>query len=245
VIVWAQGEADIVNGVAETAADVEVLSFFGIAPGILAVSPNPIPGNRTVEVQACVFDDNLNPFQGVQVAFQFSGLAGGTGSIDGVSTSGLMPQATDASGCATGTLVTSGVPPQLTSEPIVVFSAVGQSVEIPIVVNVALLTAIPTFVQVPDEGTEVVVALQLLDDQGQGVPNVPISASCTTGLEILAAPGLTNQDGRTGVRIRACGFTAGDTGTCTYVADTGQQAATQFSGGGAGTSPPYDGCGAP
>lgn len=245
VIIWAQGEGEIINNVADTVADVEVYVFFGLAPATLAVSPDPIPGNRTVQVQACVFDANLNPFQGVDVAFQFSGLGGGSGSIDGVSTSGVMSEATDASGCATGTLVTSGVPPQLTSDPIVVFSAVGQSVEIPIVVNVALLTAIPTFVQVPNEGTEVVVALQLLDDQGQGVPNVPISASCTAGLEILAAPGLTNQDGRTGVRIRACGFTAGDTGTCTYVADTGQQATTQFSGGGAGASPPYGGCAGP
>lgn len=245
VVVWAQGEGEIVNSVADTVGDVEIFAFFGAAPATLSVSPNPIPGNRSVEVLACVFDANLNPMQGLPVGFQFSGLAGGSGSIDGVSGSGIMPQRTGADGCATGTLVTSGVPPQLTSEPQVVFSAAGQSQAVPIVVNVALLTAVPAFVPVPVEGIEVTVALQLLDDQGQGVPGVVIDAACggAGSLDVLAAPGQTGQNGRTGARIRACGFDEGDTATCTFTAASGQSATTIFQGtGGPGTSPPYDGC---
>lgn len=247
VVVWAQGEGEVVNDLADTVGDVEILAFFGAAPATLSVSPNPIPGNRSVDVVACVFDANLNPMQGLPVGFQFSGLAGGTGSIDGVSGAGIMPERTGADGCATGTLVTSGVPPQVTSEPQVVFSAAGQTQAVPIVVNVALLTAVPSFVPVPVEGIEVTVALQLLDDQGQGVPGVAIAAACGGGgqLTVLAAPGQSGQDGRTGARIRACGFAEGATATCTFTAASGQSATTTFQGtGGAGASPPYDGCGA-
>jgi len=242
VIIWTQGEGEIINNVADTVGDVEIFSFFGLAPATLVVSPNPIPGNRTVEVQACIFDANLNPFQGVEIAFQFSNLGGGSGSIDGVSSGGVMPQRTDESGCATGTVVTSGIPATATGGPVVIFSAVGQTVEVDIVVNAALLTATPTFVLVPDEGVEVSIALQLLDDQGLGVPNVLINTVCSAPLTVLSSAGQTNAEGRASVRVQACGFVAGTTATCVYTATTGQQATTTFAHTGGGFSPPYTGC---
>ena len=247
VVIWAQGEGEVINNVADTVADVEIFPFFGVAPATLSVAPNPIPGNRSVDVVACVYDANLNPLQGLPVAFQFTGLAGGSGNIDGVSGSGIMPERTGFDGCASGTLTTSGVPPQVTSEPQVVFSAAGESQAVPIIVNVALLTAVPAFVPVPVEGIEATIALQLLDDQGQGVPGVAIDVACGGGgsVTVLAPPGQSGQNGRTGARIRACNFAEGTTATCTFTAASGQSATTIFQGtGGPGTSPVYGGCGA-
>ena len=243
VVIWAQGEGELVNNIADTVGDVEIFAFFGAGPAELSVSPDPIPGNRAVPVLACVFDANLNPMQGLPVSFQFTGLAGGSGSIDGVSDSGIMPERTGPDGCASGILVTSNVPAGTTGGAQVVFSAAGEVQAIDIVVNVALLTATPTFVRVPVSGTEAFIQLELLDDQGEGVPGVVIEASCTAGLEVLAAPGATGVSGTTAARIRACGFTEGQAGSCTFTAATGQSAQTLFEGGGAPASPPYAGCG--
>ena len=57
----------------------------------------------------CLTDALNSPIQGINIGFQMS-LGGGTGSIDGNGTSGVLDNTTGPDGCAVATVVTNGMP---------------------------------------------------------------------------------------------------------------------------------------
>ncbi len=219
-IVWAQGNA-ATTSVVKTVADIQPLRLPGIANAQLTVSPTPIAGNTTTQVVACLLDALNSPIQGVYIGFSFSGLGVGTGSIDGSTGSGVLANPTGANGCATGTLVTSGISSE-DSDAMVSFSAGGQTVDVDIVVSTSLL--LQAF---PSSTSGGAITLLLTDGSGNPVPNAQIVGACTGGASIVGPIAPTAANGRTTATISAGGIDyvcAGEprnTGECVFT--TGAQ----------------------
>lgn len=109
VIVWAQGAADLVSGSNEIASDVERFRYQGAQQVILTAQPTSISANRVLPVKICARDINNAPIPNSRLRFGFSGLSGGSGSVDGTATTGFLANLTGADGCVTASVSTSGL----------------------------------------------------------------------------------------------------------------------------------------
>ena len=238
-IVWAQGNA-ATSSVVRTVADIQPVRLPGIAPSQLSVSPTPISGNTTTQVRACLMDALDSPILGAYIAFNFSGLGIGTGSIDGTTGSGVMANPTGFDGCTTGVLVTSGIS-SADDEAMVTFTAGGEPVDVPIVVSTGLLLQ-----AYPSSTSGGAVNLLLTDGSGNPVPNAQIVGVCSGGASIVGPIAPTGANGGTVASISAGGIAyvcqgdARNSGACVF--STGAQGgptATVTVLGGVATGPDF------
>lgn len=231
--VHAQTAADVQQGSSEIATDISAIPFPGIAPARLTAAPEQITGNRTQPVTVCLQDALAAPIQGVRIGFTFQlGQAGGTGSIEGTQTSGLLPRLTGPNGCVTVDVTTQGVQSNA-GEPRVRFSAgaTGANIfaDVRIVVGQLVLQAVPnTFF-----GSGVfITTLTLLDQNGNPIVGAQLSASCSAsgqaGISVDVIP-VTDSNGRTVATLTANGFTAvgsAPTGSCEFKPASGSPTTT-------------------
>lgn len=219
VIVWAQGDGDLVGGSPESVADVEFLAFAGVAPATLIVSPSTIPGNTTTNVIACVVDALGSPIGGVSVGFGFTGLGTGTGRIDGTTGAGTLASRTGFDGCVTGVVNTSGL---LASGGGIDFSAAGDTAQVTIEVGTLILTANPSAFF----GTGGTTTLRLVDGGGRPVSGAQLTGTCTgaNGAILQTAPaaggsGVTDANGEARFSITTENLNqvnVAGSGSCTY-----------------------------
>jgi hypothetical protein len=243
VVVWAQGDGDIVSGTPETVADVDILAFPGIAELQLTASPLTIPANGTYPVLLCVTDALDSPIQGVRINFAFSGT---TGSVDGVTGSGLVATPTGVDGCTVANVTTTGVSTEGGS---VVFNVGAAEQTVQIVRDALVLQARPSVIT---SGSQL-VTLTLLNAAGQPQPGYQITGTCTgtngTVVALSNGPGVTNANGQTTVQVTStnldqigsagggsCTFSTVDGSATTTVLIIGQDVCDQ------GFSPPPEGC---
>ena len=235
VAVWAQSNGtDTVTGTTNLVTDAAVLAFPGVAPAKIVISPNPIPGNLTTTVVACIYDALQSPLAGVQFNFSFTNLGVGSGKLDNITGAGVVPDATDASGCVVTTVTTTGIAGSsggtggATASPSLTFSAGDASATAPIVASGNLiLLARPS--SLPGSGGS--VTLTLLNGNGTPVPGVQITGTCTgdASIGIASGPGITNALGVTTAFIQANLDTIGKapgSGSCTFTTSTGSPTAT-------------------
>jgi len=227
VAIWAQGTGtDNINGQSTLVTDARLIRFPGIAPATITVSPNPIPGNLTTTVFACIEDALQEPLSCVRFNFIFSGLGIGSGKLDGISTAGTVPDITGADGCVATTVVTSGIDSTATDAKLT-FSAGSASGFSPIVASGKLvLLAVPSKLG----GAGGPVTLTLLSSDGTPVPGVQIVGSCTgdASIGLSQAPGVTDSAGVTHSTITANldGLDFSKSGTCTFTTSTGSPSVT-------------------
>lgn len=243
VVVWAQGDGDVVNGTPETVADVDLLAFPGIADLQLVASPLTIPANATYPVLLCVTDALDSPIQGVRINFAFSGT---TGSVDGVTGSGVVGTPTGVDGCTIANVTTSGVS---TAGGSVIFNVGAASQTVQIVRDALVLQARPSVITTQSQ----LVTLTLLNAAGQPQPGYQITGTCTgtngTVVALSNGPGVTNANGQTTVQVTSsnldqvgqagggtCTFSTVDGSATTTVLIVGQDICDQ------GFSPPPEGC---
>jgi len=235
--IWAQGDGTNTAthpGSTDVVTDIALAAFPGVAPATITVSPNPIPGNITTTVTACMFDALGSPLSGVVFQFAFADLGVGSGTLDGISNSGDVPQPTDASGCVNTTVTTTGIAGSSggsggggsSGSPTLTFSVVGVTpAVVPIVASGDLvLLANPSFI-LGDGGN---VTLTLLNGNGTPVPNAQLTGSCGAPLGITSTIPVTNAQGMTTVSISGDMNGDGDpkTATCTFTTSTGSPTAT-------------------
>ena len=244
-VIWAQGESvDTVTGGAKRITDVEIGSYPGLAPGTIVASPSPIMGNNTAQVQVCLYDAMLAPIQRARIGFSFQ-LTQGTGSVDGVTGSGLMGTSTGANGCAVANVVTSGLTAstQDASSGTLTFSLGGLSTSVDIIVNLAALQVSPSSITVPAAGISRTITITARDTGGNAISGVAISGTCTAsgGAGATIAPatfsGVTGPTGTTTHNVTASNFILpgtpttppiSGTGVCTYTTPQGLSASVVF-----------------
>jgi len=210
--VWAQGNGIVTNGATKTVDDIMLVRFAGVAAvgalsAAVSASPNPIYGNTTQTVTACITDALGSPLQGIQFNFAYTG--SGTATVDGTKGSGLLASLTDQTGCAVATVVTSGVSPSLdaTGSGVLKFCVSSDlCASVTVVVNIAVLQVSPSTVSVPKAGITVPITITAFDTLGNKTPNVPISGACSAS-------------GGAGATIQPASFT-GTTGANGSVVDT-------------------------
>jgi hypothetical protein len=248
VVVWAQGDGDIINGVPETVSDVDVLAFAGIAPIEIFASPSTIAANTTADVSVCVIDALGTPLRGVTISFNF-GAFEGTGTVDGTPNNGVLGSPTGPDGCSIATVVTSGVSD---AGGEVVFSVGGAEATVTIVRGDLILQASPTFITEFEE----IVTLTLINGSGAPQAGYLILGTCTgengTVIQLFDGPGTTNANGQTTVRVSSSNLNqigqAGG-GSCEFSTTDGSATATVTIQGrdicDTEFSPPPAGCGDP
>lgn len=219
--IWAQGASGVVaaTGRPRLVADISGGGFPGVAPGQLVVNQTPLPGNTTVNVQVCLYDNLGAPIQGAAIGFGFTNLGLGTGSIDGTPNSGVFANPTGAGGCTSGVFTTSGLAGSAggTGGPVVTFTD-GPSTPALIVPITAsgnlILQASPSSLG----GSGGSVTLVLTDANGHPVPSAQISGTCTAGAGIGSTIAPTDANGRTTASITANlnAYGATNTATCTF-----------------------------
>ncbi|QBB71993.1 hypothetical protein ELE36_17380 [Pseudolysobacter antarcticus] len=230
--VWAQGTATTASGT-KTIGDVAASGYPGVAPAVLSV-PSSIVGNTTTTILVCVTDALIQPMAQQVIGFAFENTGSGFATIDPPAppavgqSSGFFMSPTDASGCATGIVVTSGLTNTGTTAPDVVISADGQQKTVKIAVGGApVLQASPS--ALTDGGS---VLLSLTDDHGNAIQNVAISVVCTQGAAASAVLP-TGTAGTSHVDISATGLDAAKTpktATCTFTAADGATAIVNVTG---------------
>jgi len=255
--IWAQGDG--VNtathpGSTDVVTDIALAAFPGLAPAKIIISPSPIPGNISLQVNACIYDALGSPLSGVVFQFAFNNMGVGSGKLDGISGTGTVPQATGPDGCVSTTVSTIGVTGGTGSggsgTPNLSFTAGTATASADIVAAGNLvLEAIPSAFAAGASGT---VKLVLLDGSGNPVPNVLIVGTCTASggtVALTKLPGTTDANGTTTATILANlnGFGSAGTGTCTFTTSTGSPTATVTLTGvdqcTLNTSPPPTQCG--
>lgn len=243
VVVWAQGDGDLVNGTPESVADVDLLAFPGIADLLLTASPSTIPANGTYPVLLCVTDALDSPIQGVRINFAFTDT---TGSVDGVTGAGIVGTTTGTDGCTIANVTTSGVS---SSGGSVVFNVGAATATVQIVRDALVLQARPSVITTSSQ----LLTLTLLNAAGQPQPGYQIIGTCTgangTIVALSNGPGVTNANGQTTVQVTStnldqigsigagtCNFQTVDGSASTTVQIIGEDLCdTQF-------SPPPEGC---
>lgn len=251
--VWAQGTGtDNITGGTRIVTDINLFAFPGVAPANIVISPNPIPGNITTTVYACIYDALGSPLQGVEFQFSFNNMGAGSGTLDGISSAGTVPALTDASGCVATKVFTTGVAASSggsggsgsTGTPGLTFTAGNTTATAPITASGSLiLLAKPSQLG----GTGGLVTLTLLNGNGTPVPGAQLTGTCTNA-GIVSGPGVTNAAGQTTVNITANLNlpNAPGSGSCTFTTSTGAPTATVTLKGidpcALGTSPPPTGC---
>ncbi len=246
--IYAKGQGATVAGVTRSVTDVEMILYPGVSsiPGTeliasISVSPSIIPANLETPVTVCVFDAAQHPIQGANVQWSYIGGAG-TGIIDGVAGSGIMANRTGENGCATGIAEPSGII-DVTSGTGFIFNVGSIScltedsngeaciqIANPGSIYLSATPAIHNFSGVK------IIDLFLFGGNGEGIPNVPLFASCdSTGgvLIVQQQPGTTDEDGRTTANILAGldDISTSYSGTCEFTTGTGEPIATvEFNG---------------
>lgn len=238
VAIWAQGAG------ADRVTDALTLTYPGVAPASLIAFPSPIPGNTTTSVTACLTDALGIPLRGFPISFAFQ-LNGGAGSVDGVSSSGLMGNVTGADGCSTGVVKTSGLPATVGAgdSGSLVFMAAGATAEVKIKNEVAFLQASPSPVCSADgdSGPPVVspspatITVTAFTTGGSPASGVAISASCDGGTTITPGSATTGPSGTATFQAVA---PDGVTSTCTYTSPGGMSTFSTVKGSGGSFSPP-------
>jgi hypothetical protein len=224
--IWAQGNGtDNINTQTTIVTDAAVTAFPGVAPARIVISPNPIPGNLTIGVDVCIYDALDSPLAGVRFNFAFAGLGIGSATLDGISSAGVVPDATDASGCVSTTVATTGI--DTTASATLTFTAGDANAKAPIVVNAGLiLLAKPSALG----GLGGTVTLQLLNSNGTPVPGVQLVGTCSgdSSIGIFSGPGVTDASGKTTAVIIAKLDKVGSagSGSCTFTTATGSPSAT-------------------
>jgi hypothetical protein len=247
VVIWAQGTGPDTaykdangNPTTRLVTDAIMTTYPAVADLIVSASPNPIPGNGTVAVTVCVTDALHVPIANLRFNFSFSNLGAGSGTVDDTSTSGWTANATASNGCVIASVYTNGIASSSgggggggsSGTPTLTFTAPGYaagssaSVAIPITAggNLILLAA-PSALG----GTGGPVTLTLLTSNGQPVPGVQLTGTCTGATVSLGAgPGTTGSDGKTSATIAADldGFGSAGSGTCTFTTASGSPTAT-------------------
>jgi hypothetical protein len=213
--VWAQASVTTATGT-KTVGEISKSGYPGVAPAALSV-PSTIVGNTTTVLQVCVTDALSQPISNQAIGFHFEHIGSGVATIDG-SVGGIFAHPTDANGCATGLIVTSGLTNTGSAQPDVVISADGQTSTVTISVGgPVVLQASPSSFISP--GGQIV--LTLTDDHGQAIKNVAISAVCTTGASV-GTLAVTDINGMSQSTISATGLDkviTPLTATCTFKAD--------------------------
>jgi hypothetical protein len=202
VAVWARGGATS-GSTQKLVTDISDYVYPGIAPVTIIASPNVIPGNTTASVVVCLRDAFDSPIQGAFVNFGFS-LESGSGSIGGRS-SGPLPQPTGSNGCATVSVVTSGMSED--GENLLRFSlgdAEPAEVEIQVAGDLVLQASPTAFIG----NGSFTVQLRLIDGAGNPVANRAISVECSgTGetaiVSVTQPPALTNASGQSSAVLTA------------------------------------------
>lgn len=247
--IYAKGFGANHNGHVREVTDVEMLIYPGASnvPGtelapILQASPPIIPANQPTPISVCFYDAARHPIQGASIDWAFVG-GNGTGVIDGTTGSGTMTNRTGVDGCATGIAQVSGV--------------VTSSDDIGFIFNSGSTSCLSddsgstVCIQVADPGVTYLTAnpsaffrsgirsstLFLFDGSGQGLPNVPLFASCqaTGGGSITLYKPIepTDQNGETVVdfSVDLDDVNSFQTGSCTIETATGSPSVTiQFTG---------------
>lgn len=205
-LIWAQGAGDVIaaTGRPRLVTDISGGGFPGVAPGQLAVSQTPLPGNTEIAVTVCFYDALGAPIQGAGIGFAFSNLGLGSGSIDNKPTSGVMNLPTGTDGCTTGTMKTNGLTGGGSGDnaPTVTFSAGPGTEALPVPIVVSgnlLLQASPSSLG----GNGGNVTLKLTDASGNPVPGAQIVGECEEGAGIGSAIAATNTAGTTTAAITA------------------------------------------
>jgi hypothetical protein len=229
VAIWAQGlSIDTVTGGADVVTDADILVFPGVAPATIIVSPNPIPGNLTIEVDACIQDALQSPISGVHFNFSFQNMGVATGKLDGISSAGVVPDATGPNGCVATSVFTTGIngSDTGTTAPNLTFSFGAAKGSAPIAASGSLI-----LIAKPSElgGDGGPVTLTLLNSNGTPVPGVQLVGTCTgdPSIGISQGPGITGPDGSTTATIVAHlnGVHAAKSGSCTFTTSTGSPSA--------------------
>jgi hypothetical protein len=212
IVLWAQGDGDLVNGTFETVADVDLLAFPGIADLHLTATPSSIPASGTYPVTLCVSDALDAPIQAVSIAFTFDGVSG---TVDDVPGSGFVATPTGPDGCTVAMVRGVGVPEDGGS---VIFSVGDQTAEVEIVAQDLVLQANPSVITTSSR----LVTLTLLNSAGQPQPGYQITAECEGENGTIVAhtqPGVTNANGQTTVVVTSTNLDqvgqAGG-GSCTF-----------------------------
>jgi hypothetical protein len=256
VAIWAQGDGvDRVSGAPRRVTDAGTLVYPGVAPATIVAFPNPILGDTTASVTVCVADALGIPLRGVQIGFTFT-LPAGTGSIDGTAGAGFFDSLTGVDGCATGEVVTSGLPVSSAggNSGSIVFTGAGATSDpVDIVVQISALQASPGAVNVSCTTSQTTsVYITALGPDGSPLPGVGINATCTAsggaGATLTPNPATqTTDSGGTAIfAVTASGFvsattpTTYGTGQCTFAAvgDTSRSVTVNFRGVPSSTSPP-------
>ncbi len=228
VVVWAQGNGDIVGGSPETVTDADVAVFAGVAPGTLTASPSTIPANTSALVTVCVSDALRVGVAGVGIGAEFQDL-GGSGTVEFLG-DGPYANVTGEGGCVLAQVTTSGVGD---GEPLVVFFGGGDSDEVSIERGDLILQANPSAMF--GSGT---ITLTLLNSSGQPQSGYQLVASCTaeapTTLQVTSGPGATNASGQTSVNVVATNLNqinAAGSGECEFkTADESASVTVPFQG---------------
>jgi hypothetical protein len=225
--IWAQGDGTNTAthpGSTDVVTDIALAAFPGVAPAVITISPNPIPGNIDIEVDVCIVDALGSPLSGVAFQFAFSNLGIGSGSVDGISSAGTVPQVTGANGCVATDVNTTGIASSSgTSGPKLSFTAgtATASADITATGGGLVLLANPSALG----GTGGTVTLTLLNGNGTPVPGVQLVGTCTgdPSIGITSGPGVTNSQGQTTATITANLNipTKPGTGKCTFTTPTG------------------------
>ena len=227
--IWAQGNGtDNVTGGPKLVTDINLAAFPGVAPALIVISPNPIPGNITIGVTACIFDALGSPLSGVTFQFGFVNLGVGSGTLDSISSAGTVPQATDASGCVNTTVATTGIASSSgsTGVPGLTFTAGSATATAPITASGGLILLAKPSALGGSGGT---VTLSLLNSNGTPVPGVQLVGTCTGAtVGIFSGPGVTNAQGQTTAVITADlnQPKAPGSGSCTFTTATGSPSVT-------------------
>ena len=228
VAVYAQGNGtDTVNNTTSVVTDAVIYRYPGIAAAKIVISPNPIPGNITVEVDVCVVDAKDNPLPGEVLSFGFTNLGVGSGTLDGIGSAGTVPDVTDASGCVATTVTTTGIAAATgsgtgASAPSLTFSIGTVSASAPITAGGGLvLLANPSACG----GSGCTVQLTLLNSNGTPVPGVQLQGTCTgdSSIGLFNQPGITDSSGHTSASITANlnAYGSAKSGSCTFTTATG------------------------
>lgn len=216
VAMWAQGDGiDRVSGGARRVTDAVQLLYPGVAPAQLVAYPSPIPGNKTVGVTVCLTDAMNSPIQGINIGFQMN-LHGGTGSVDGNGSSGLLDNTTGPDGCVDAIVQTSGMPVSTADSASgqVVFSVGGASASVDIVVQLAFLSNGGVGGICASGTPQASATIRAYTTDGSPAVGATISASCS-GVSVDPASAQTGANGAATFKLTG---DAGATGTCTFTA---------------------------
>lgn len=234
-VIWAQGESvDSVTGGSKRVTDAEIGAYPGLAPGTISASPSPILGNRSQQVQVCLYDATLSPLQRVRLGFSFE-LGQGTGSVDGTTGAGYLGSSTGANGCVIANVVTSGVGASTGGSPsgTLTFSLGALTSSVDIIVNLATLQVSPSTVAVPFPAPrQVNISISARDSGGGLVPGVSVTGTCSGSGTYNPGTftGTTDGNGLTNHSLTVQGLLPTESGTCVYSTTEGLSADVTFIG---------------